>query len=356
MNRVYSVSDTSDLDPTYAEGLKAAVTAAVDYGFAAIALGEDRSEPPPPILLAQARLAARAGVSLDTVLRRYFAGHALLGDFLVEEAENSGLRGQALQSLLRVQAALFDRLLASVSEEHRRESRDRPTSADRWRSERVEQLLAGELVDADRLEYDLDGQHLGIIAKGPGSAELLGDLAVALDRRLLSVASEEEVHWAWLGGRRPVDLDVLKRWLASESSSPLYVATGEPAEGIAGWRFTHRQAKAALVVSLRSSESIVHYSDVAVLAAILQDGLLVAYLQDSYLTPLEQGSRRGQSLSETVRAYFGSGCQISSAAATLGTSRQTVTNRLNAAEKCLNRPLDRSRIELEVALRLEELQ
>ena len=34
--------------------------------------------PPPAALLAQARLAARSGVGLDTVLRRYFAGHTLL--------------------------------------------------------------------------------------------------------------------------------------------------------------------------------------------------------------------------------------------------------------------------------------
>jgi hypothetical protein len=122
MTRVYAVADPSDLDPTYAEGLKAAVTAAVDYGLLAIELGEERSSSPPPILLAQARLAARAGVPLDTVLRRYFAGHALLGDFLIEVAEEGRpLTGATLRRLLRAQAALFDGLIATVSEEYGRE-------------------------------------------------------------------------------------------------------------------------------------------------------------------------------------------------------------------------------------------
>jgi hypothetical protein len=43
-----------------------------------------------PILLVQARLAARSDVSLDIVLRRYFAGYSLLGDFLVGEADRLG--------------------------------------------------------------------------------------------------------------------------------------------------------------------------------------------------------------------------------------------------------------------------
>jgi hypothetical protein len=33
------------------------------------------------------RLAARKGVRLDTVLRRYLAGYTLFGDFLIEETE-----------------------------------------------------------------------------------------------------------------------------------------------------------------------------------------------------------------------------------------------------------------------------
>ena len=74
LTRVYGVSDTSGIsDPEYAEGLRVAVSVAVGHGFTAIQHGDERTPPVPPALLLQARTAARLGVSLDTVLRRYFA-------------------------------------------------------------------------------------------------------------------------------------------------------------------------------------------------------------------------------------------------------------------------------------------
>ncbi len=46
---------------------------------------------------------------------------------------------------------------------------------------------------------------------------------------------------------------------------------------------------------------------------------------------------------------------MSSAAAALGVSRQTVINRLHAVEERLGRPLGACAVEVEAALRLEEL-
>jgi hypothetical protein len=108
LTRVYSVADPTEVgDPSYAEGLRAAVASALDYWLAAIECGEDRVPPVPASLLVQARIAARSGVSLDTVLRRYFVGYMLLGDFLIEEAEAGKLlRGGALKELLRPGLAL----------------------------------------------------------------------------------------------------------------------------------------------------------------------------------------------------------------------------------------------------------
>ena len=59
--------------------------------------GECHAPDVPPALLAQARLDVRDGVSLDTVLRRYFAGNALFEDFLVEEAERAEVPNSALR-------------------------------------------------------------------------------------------------------------------------------------------------------------------------------------------------------------------------------------------------------------------
>ena len=78
------------------------------------------------------------------------------------------------------------------------------SSAER-RRECVKRLLAGELVDRSELGYDLDAQHLALMAKGEGVQEVMRELAARLDRRLLAVCREEEPIWAcWLGGSRPL--------------------------------------------------------------------------------------------------------------------------------------------------------
>lgn len=81
----------------YLEGLRIALSAAIGHGLAVVERGEEHSPPIPKALLSQARLAAQSGVSLDTVMRRYIAGNALLGDFLLREADNAELRGAQLQ-------------------------------------------------------------------------------------------------------------------------------------------------------------------------------------------------------------------------------------------------------------------
>ena len=79
--RVRSVvaDSVGDRDPEYVAGLRGAVEAAVDYVLAGLQRGHDQPAVPEEVL-AQARRAARSGVSLDAVLRRYMAGQALLGD------------------------------------------------------------------------------------------------------------------------------------------------------------------------------------------------------------------------------------------------------------------------------------
>lgn len=78
--RTYAISDPRQIaDPAYLHSLHGALTVALEYALTVIELGERRAPDVPPAMLAEARLAARAGVALDTVLRRYCAGNALLG-------------------------------------------------------------------------------------------------------------------------------------------------------------------------------------------------------------------------------------------------------------------------------------
>jgi len=355
--RVFAVSEpAARADPEYSRGLEAAVAAALEHGLAALEWSEERTPEMPPVLLTQARLAAHAGVSLDTVLRRYFAGYTLLGDFVIQEAERTGLmRGAQLQRLLRSQAALFDQVVAAVSEEYSRAKLRAPQSPEQRKGERVERLLAGQLLDAADLGYDLTGHHLGVVARGPGANQVLRHLAEALDRRLLLVSRGKESVWAWLGGRRPFDAagDLIPE---VESESGISVALGEPGEGLAGWRLSHRQARAAMVVALRRADSVVRYADVALLSSVFTDELLRASLHQLYLEPLSHERDGGKVARDTLRAYFAAGGNISSAAAALAVKRHTVTSRLRGVEVQMGRSLDECAIELDMALQLSELE
>jgi DNA-binding PucR family transcriptional regulator len=131
------------------------------------------------------------------------------------------------------------------------------------------------------------------------------------------------------------------------------VTVGEPGEGLAGWRFSHRQAKAALPIAERGGEAIVRYAEVALLASVSRDDLLAGSLRQLYLEPLEAARDRGKAARDTLRAYFAAERNVSSTAAALGVDRGTVTNRLRAVEDLIGRPLKEVATELETALRLE---
>jgi len=354
--RIYSISDPREVaDPGYLQGLNEAVAAAIEYRLGVLEGGERQAPDVPAVLLAQARLDARDGVPLDTVLRRYFAGNALFGDFLVEEAERAEVPSAALRPLLAAQATLGDRLIAAVSEEHAREAKNRPRSAAERRRQTVKALLAGELVDYSELGYDLDAHHLAVMAKGEGAAELMRGIAERLDRRLLAVQREEEPILAcWLGGMRPLAATDAVAALAAAAPERVFITVGEPGEGLAGWRFSHHQAKAALPIAERRREAVLRYADVAVLASIARDDLLATSLRRLYLEPLERSRDGGRAARETLRAYFEAERNISSTAAALGVDRRTVRNRLRAIEELLGRPLTGSLADLEIALRLDD--
>jgi hypothetical protein len=354
--RVESVSDdTKPGDPEYAEEMRQAVSTALDFGLAAIEHSEASAPPIPAQLLIRARLAARDGVELAAVLRRYFAGYTLLSEYLAEEAEKHGaIEGAALRGVQRTQAALFDRLVAAVTEEYSRE-RKRPASAEQRRAELVKALLAGESLDTPELAYDFDVFHVAVITRGIGAAEVVRGLGAALGCRVLLIRRDGGAVWAWLGARDGPDLEQLEQLVSARWPANVPLAIGEPGKGRSGWQRSHQQAKAAFLVANRKPGVLVRYSDVALPASMLQDDLLATSLHEIYLAPLERTRGAGSALRQTLRAYFAAGRNGASAAAALQVSRQTIGNRLQEVEDQLGRPLASCVAELEAAIRLEEL-
>jgi hypothetical protein len=356
------VRDVSTYDPAegedaeYMTGLREAVAAAVDYGLTGVEWGEEWASAIPPAALAQAHRAARARVSLDTVLRRYAIGSTLIRDFLMQEADRGDFsdQGAVLRDVLSTQAALLDRLMAAITSEYTREVERAGRSPERRRSEHVQRLLDSGSLDGYELGYELDAWHLGAIATGAGAERVLERLAVGLGRELLCVSRGEETVWAWLGGRQRLAAGEVGRLLDSREPCEVSLAIGEPGWGTEGWRLTHRQAQAALLIALQKPQRLTCYADVALLASVLRDDLLARSLVGIYLSPLGKGSR-GAVLRQTLRAYFAAERNASSTASALGVARHTVENRLRAIEQKLGRTLHTHQAELEVALRLEEL-
>jgi hypothetical protein len=340
-------------NPEYLAGVRAAVTAIVDYGLMGIERGEEWSGPIPSSAIAQAHRAARDGVSLDTVLRRYVLGDKVLGEFVIDEVES--LPPRTLHHVFRAQGSLLDRLMASIVAEYKQEIERVQCSPERRLAHRVQKLLAGEHVSTAGLDYEFDGWHLGMIATGAKAKETVRSLAAKLGRQPLIVARGEETVWAWLGGSQRLVIADVGRLLTAKGRSDVCLMIGEPGKGLNGFRLTHRQAQAAQMVALRRPQMLTRFADVGLLALVLRDEALSRSLVDIYLTPLDNTRKGSPALRNTLRAYFAAERNISSAAARLGVARQTVESHIGMVEVRLGRLLPTCMAELETALRLEEL-
>lgn len=345
--------------PEYQAGLREAIGALVDYCLSSIEQGSAVSDSMPPAAAVQGRRAARTGVSLGTVMRRYVAGHTVIGEFVMAEAERSGLssQGTALHRIRRTQESLLEGLAASIEQEYELERERMAHSPERLRAEIVHRLLRGEQLDPlelTELDYEIHAAwHLALIASGSGAEEVLSGLKMRFGSRLLGVMLDGTAC-AWLGGSsRPSAGDI--NYLSVSGQSQLSVAIGEPGRGIDGWCLTHDQARAALGIALHNSERLARYDDV-LLAAVLQNETAVRSLRQRYLTPLRSQKDGGRVLRQTLRTYIALDCNATSAGDVLEVGRRAVTSRVCKAERLIERSLSDCLAELDVALRMEALE
>jgi DNA-binding PucR family transcriptional regulator len=152
-----------------------------------------------------------------------------------------------------------------------------------------------------------------------------------------------------------VDSARVRDWLVSEGDPSLPIGMGEPKSGHDGWRLTHQQARASLGIASTKSAPVVEYREAALPASMGRDALLTTSLREKYLLPLDNAKVGGDVLRATLRSYFRADRNSSSAAADLGVTRQTVTNRIQVAERCIGLPLSEGHYALAAALSLEEL-
>lgn len=341
-------------DIEYSAGQREAVAAAVAYSLAGVEHEPSWREPIPSAVAAQARRAAGAAVSLDTVLRRCMAGDRCFGEFILDAAE--GLPSEAVRQVIRAQGAHVDRLAAFVSAEYAGEMERLQRSPSRHLAEWVQGLLGGEdPADVNPAGYRFDAWHLALIASGVAAGQRLQGMAARLESQALIVPRADGTVWVWLGRRRPLAFAEVERQMNADLHSQLRLAVGESRPEIAGWRLTHREAQAAHQVMSRQPRKLVRCGHVALPAALLRDELLRTSLLETHLAPLDGRGSEGAVLRETLRAYFATDGNVAAAAATLDVSRHTIHRRLRKVEQRLGRLLEICRVDLEMALMLEEL-
>lgn len=355
-----SVPDSvSHNDAAYQSGVTDAVIAILDYCLDAIENDVEQARSIPPQAIAQAHRAARAGVSMGTVLRRYVAGHGRLSEFVAEEAEHLGLssNGLALNHLRRAQEALLEHLTASIEYEYLEGRAQMSRASGDRRMEIVQRLLAQQRVDPAELiefDYELDTSwHVSVVATGATIRDVLPRMRAKLRCRLLHVACDDGTIWAWFGAPyelKPCDIErtVPPQWDGE------VIAIGGARRGLEGWRQTHLEAKAARLRALRRPDRIVRYDERPLLAAALENETLATWLMD-FLAPI-QARQDAAELLRTLRAYLDSECNCSSAVPVVKVRRQTVGNRIRLVERLLDRPLRTCLAELDVALRLADLR
>ncbi len=346
-------------DTEYTVGLQTAVEAVIDYALAGMEQGEGYSTPVPSTAIEQARRAARNGVGLETVLRRYIAGQLVFEDFVIQEAVDCAVvdnQGTALNAIRLIQAGLLDQIIVTITDAYTHESQRVRESPSERQSDAVRRLLLGQPIDPTHLgEYSLDTWHLALIAVGAGATNTVQSVARTFGCKLLSVLRGEETVWAWLGSREPTTSAEIQDLVERDEADDILLGIGEASKNAAGWRLSHQQAQVALNVTLHCPKRATRFGDVAFLEPWLRDGAMGRSLVSLYLSPLNDRSCSASILRETMRAYFNTNRNVTAAASRLNVSRRTIRNRLEVIENSLGDIFNDRQAELELALRLDEI-
>jgi hypothetical protein len=264
-------------------------------------------------------------------------------------------RKAGLSLVFSLQSA-FNRVTTEVAGAHAREVKNTARSPDRLLSQRIQQLLSGASFVTSGLDYQFHGTwHSCAIAQGGAAERAVREMAGVLKRDLLAVPRGSHLVWAWFGGRRPLQAGDLEAAARVRVADDLEIALGEPAQGLDGWRVTHRQAQAAFRVALAEPKLCTKWADVGFVSPWLRDPALAHSFVNLMLSPLSLLRDGGASARVTLRAYFQVGCQNEAAALKLGIDRSSFSKRLARIDERLGYPPATRRGELETALLLETL-
>jgi hypothetical protein len=357
----YAVNSSPDQlgqsDVQFVFGDREVASACLDCALLAIEYGEDWSGPIPPTVILQERRAIQNGVSVLDRLDRYLAAYQRAWLFVLEETRFSDIPSNGKMALLReasmASSTLLWRLLREVLDVHLSELFRAAQTRTQRTADLVREILAGNPVDLNELDYELDVDHVALIAIGPDAKKGLELVANRLGRRLLAVPQADGTLWAWLSGLRTTTTADIHRCFVESVDPSAAAIISRSSHGVAGFRATHRLAKAALLVARGRPDRITLYEDVELAALAMQDDALANSLVETYIAPLDR-DHQGAQLRQTLKALFQAGLNEEKAGKLLDRHRHTVERRIVKIRKLIGRPLHECYAAIETALMVAE--
>jgi DNA-binding PucR family transcriptional regulator len=314
-------------------------------------------------------------VSVHAVVRGYRVGHGGFLDTCLDEVARQvgdpALLSAVNQRLLAVSFRYIDGVSEHVITAYQQER-------ERWlllrsaaRAGHVRQLLGDQRADVSDAEaavgYRLRRNHLGLVgwvreATSDGAAlERLERVTQAVGRRLgcvarpLFVPCDQSVAWSWLPlpGLEEIPWEAVRDVVGSEDATAR-VAAGDPAEGMEGFRQTHQQALRARDVADLAvpGAQVTVFADVGPVALLLADFAAARGWVWQVLGALAADDEPDATLRETLRVFLSTGGSYTATAGLLALHRNTVQYRVRKARDVLGYPLDRRRLDVELALRV----
>jgi DNA-binding PucR family transcriptional regulator len=241
------------------------------------------------------------------------------------------------------------------------------------RALRVREVLAGnKSIDADAastsIRYPLRWHHLGLVMWYPDTGaegdqldrlqRFLRELGEAADAAAspLFAAADRSCGWGWLPYRAAVaDAPAkVRQFTLARPGSPS-VAIGTMANGVEGFRQSHREAQTArgvAVIAKRPAPTVIAADDPG-LSVVARLGGDVAGTRDwvaTVLGDLAGDNENDERLRDTLRRYLACGCSYKVAAEELNLHFNSVKYRVGRAVARRGREIGADRLDVELAL------
>jgi DNA-binding PucR family transcriptional regulator len=331
----------------------------------------------PTTALEYARRLAQQGVPVNALVRAYRLGQRRMNELVFAELRTIDIPEPMRVAVIEaITGTLFEFIdwmsqqVVAVYEEERERWLENQNSL---RALRVREVLAAnKSIDADAattsIRYPLRWHHLGLVMWYPDAGPE-GDQLARLQRFLrelgesagaaaspLFVAADRSCGWGWLPYRAAAaDASAkVREFTLARADSPS-VAIGTMANGVEGFRQSHREAETArsvAVIAKRPEPTVIAATDPG-LSVMARLGGDVAGTRDwvaTVLGDLAADNENDARLRETLRVFLACGSSYKVAAEQLNLHFNSVKYRVGRAVARRGRDIGGDRLDVELAL------